>query len=95
MSDYNILDYSNPLIVQKLANKYLGKNIDVYLSTRKNKKYMIQNPEGKWIHFGAYPFEDFTKHKDKKRRDNFRKRNAKWSNSPKWTPAWLSWNLLW
>ena len=92
---YNILDYSEPLVVQKLANKYLGKNADVYLSTRKNKKYMIQNPDGKWIHFGAYTYEDFTKHKDDKRRENFRKRNAKWANAPKWSAAWLAYNLLW
>jgi hypothetical protein len=94
MSDYNILDFSNPLLVQQAANKYLG-NIDVYLSTRKNKKYMIKNPEGKWIHFGLYPFEDFTKHRDEKRRHNFRQRNARWANANKWSASFLAYHLLW
>lgn len=95
MSDYNVSKYSNPQIVQKLANKYLGDNIKVYFSTRKNKKYMVQNPDGKWIHFGQKGYEDYTKHQDDTRRNNFRKRNAKWETASKWTPAWLSWHLLW
>lgn len=95
MSNYNIIDFSNPSKVQKLANKYLGKDVDIYLSTRKNKKYMVLSPENKWIHFGAFPYEDFTKHNDKKRRESFRKRNAKFENAPKWSPSYLSWHLLW
>lgn len=95
MKHYDIFNYSNPHKVQKNANKYLGKNIDVYLSTRKDKKYMIERPDGKWIHFGAYPYEDFTKHNDEKRRELFRKRNAKWKTSPIWSPAYLAYWLLW
>lgn len=95
MNTKNIYDYSDPIKVQSMAHKYLGKDVDVYFSTRKKKKYMVQNPEGEWVHFGEYPYEDFTKHEDDKRRDNFRKRNAKWKDSPKWSPSWLSWHLLW
>ncbi len=44
---------------------------------------MILDPEtNKYIHFGEWSFEDYTKHKDKKRRDEFLKRNHKWKNYP-------------
>jgi len=56
---------------------------------------MVKNPQGKWIHFGQMGYEDYTKHKDETRRDNFRKRNAKWSKAEKYSPAWLSYWLLW
>lgn len=89
--------YSNPAIVKNLAKKMLGPDVKVFYSTRKNKKYMVKNPDGKMIHFGAFnpPMEDFTKHQDTQRRDNFRKRNAKWSKQPKWTAGWLAYHLLW
>jgi hypothetical protein len=87
--------YSNPQEVLRKTHKYFGRNTELYLSTRKNKKYMIQNKDGKFIHFGLYPYQDFTKHKDKTRRDNFIKRNAKWANADKYTPAYMSYYLLW
>lgn len=91
--DLEILKYSNPSIVQQQANKYLGEKI--YISTRKDKKFMVKNSEGKWIHFGQFGYEDYTKHKDENRRDNFRRRNAKWSKAEKYSPSWLSYWLLW
>lgn len=91
--DLEILKYSNPSIAQQQANKYLGEKI--YISTRKNKKYMVKNPQGKWIHFGQFGYEDYTKHKDENRRDNFRRRNAKWSKEEKYSPSWLSYWILW
>ena len=85
--------YSNPKIVQKLANKHnLGS---VQISTRKDKKYMIRDSTNKLIHFGQLGYEDYTVHKDKTRLKNFKKRNAKWKNAPKNSPAWLSYHLLW
>lgn len=87
--------YSNPDIVREMADKYLGPDVPVYYSTRKDKKYMVQNPEGKWIHFGFYGMEDFTKHRNLRRRDAFRIRNAKWAKSPKWSASYLSYYLLW
>jgi len=85
--------YSNISQVQDNANKYnIGK---VFFSTRKNKKYMIKNPDGKMIHFGEKVYADYTAHQDEKRRENFRKRNKKWRTSEKWTPAWLSYHILW
>jgi hypothetical protein len=85
--------YSNIEEVQHLANKYgIGK---VFKSSRKDKKYMIKKPDGKMVHFGASGYTDYTAHKDKERRKRFRTRNHKWASSPKWSPAWLSYHLLW
>ena len=58
------------------------------------KKYMVFNGT-KMIHFGQFGYEDYTKHGDEKRRDNFRKRNMKWAYARKYSPAWLSFYLLW
>ena len=91
----DIEKYSNPSRVRELADKYLGKDIPLYFSSRKDKKYMVQNPEGRWVHFGQMFYEDYTKHMDERRRELFRKRNHKWANADKWTPAWLSYYLLW
>ena len=95
MKESEIWNYSNPLKVQQMANKYLG-DIDVYLSTRKNKKYMIRN-DNKWIHFGQMGYMDGTLDDDDRdnRRKRFLKRNAKWSKADKYTPAFLSYYLLW
>jgi hypothetical protein len=90
-----ILKVSDPQIVRQLADKYLGKSVPIYLSNRKDKKYMVQNPDGKIIHFGAMKYEDYTKHQNEKRRIHFRQRNKKWQYTDKWTPAYLSWHLLW
>jgi hypothetical protein len=40
-------------------------------------------------------YEDATKHGDKKRIANFKKRNIKWGYASKYSPAWLSYWLLW
>lgn len=86
-------DYSDINEVQRLATKYkIGK---VMPSTRKDKKYMVQAPLGSMVHFGQMGYEDYTKSKDKERRRQFRLRNAKWAEAPRFTPAWLSYYLLW
>jgi hypothetical protein len=87
--------WSNPQEVRRLADKYLGKDVPIYVSNRKDKKYMLKNPQDKWVHFGQLFYEDFTHHKDEKRRELFRKRNHKWANNPKWTASSLSYHLLW
>jgi len=85
--------YSNIQEVQQIANKYaIGK---VFKSSRKDKKYMVKNPDGKMVHFGAIGYADYTAHKDKERRKRFRTRNQKWASSPKWSSSWLSYYLLW
>ena len=53
-------EFSNIQEVQRVANNYkLGK---IFPSNRKNKKYMIRNPDGKMIHFGASGYADYTAH---------------------------------
>jgi len=89
----DIEKYSNPHVVQRKAKKY---DIDVVYSPRKNKKYRIVNPEtNKYVDFGQMGFVDATLHKDQVRINRFRSRNHKWYNSPKYSAAWLSANLLW
>lgn len=91
-----ILKYSNPKIAHKKAKLLFGNNIEFKISTRKDKKYMIKNPNtNKWVHFGQMGNEDFTKHKNELRRERFRTRNKKWSNSDEYTPAYLSYYILW
>ena len=93
---YNeLLKYSDPQRVKVLAKQFLGKDVPLYVSTRKDKKYMVFNPDGKKVHFGQMGFQDFSKHLDLERRDRFVSRNKKWKDAPMWTPAWLSFYLLW
>jgi hypothetical protein len=64
--------YSNPSTAQKKAYKCLGKTAKLYPSSNPVKKYEIYDPNNnKWIHFGQIGYEDFTKHRDKKRRRNY------------------------
>ena len=90
----NINKYSNPSIVMKKV-KELHLN-PIQLSSRKDKKYMVLNPKtNKMVHFGYFGMEDYTKHHDEKRRELFRKRNHKWKDAERYSPAWLSYYLLW
>lgn len=93
-----ILNYSDPDKVVSLANGYFGKNIPIYLSTRKDKKYMLQDPNNKWVHFGQMGYEDFTYHRDEARKQRYlaRATNIKgnWKND-KYSPNNLSIHLLW
>ena len=92
----NLLRYSNFQIVNKKANELYNR--DVFLSTRKDKKYMIMNDANKWIHFGQLGYQDFTKHLDENRRLNYLKRSYKIKGNWKeniFSPNNLSINLLW
>lgn len=98
--------YSDPAEVAKIGKRY---GLDVFVSSRKDKKYMVKIGDKnkslgcsgidalacKVIHFGQMNYEDYTKHKDVKRRDLFRKRNHKWASSPKDSASYLSFYLLW
>jgi hypothetical protein len=85
--------YSDFDLVKKIGKKY-GIN-DIKISTRKDKKYMILDNNGKLIHFGQMGYEDYTKHRDLHRRKLFLQRNAKWADAEKYSPAFLSYYLLW
>jgi len=93
-----ICEVSNPKMVLKQLEKYYGDEVDLYLSTSKNKKYMVFDEDGKKVHFGSIIHEDHTKHKDKKRRLNYLKRasniKGNWRQNP-FSPNMLSIILLW
>jgi hypothetical protein len=90
--------WSNPYISQDKAFKYLGKKAVLYPSNKKDKKYMIQRPDGKWVHFGQLGYEDFTKHQDPVRRQKYLTRTANmrgnWKSDP-YSANNLSRNILW
>ena len=95
-SYYNINNYTNPKIVFTKAKKIYGKDVNIKLSDKSNKKYMMLNPNtNKWFYFGQMGYEDFTKHKDNLRRERFKKRNHKWASYDKYTPSYASFYLLW
>ena len=82
--------------VNKLSRMIYNKNVEP--STRKNKKYMIMNDDHNFIHFGDLRYEDYTKHQDLKRLNNYLSRATKikgnW-NKDKYSPNNLAINLLW
>jgi len=90
--------YSDPKRVMQNAKEYFGKEITLYPSTRKDKKYMIKKPDGKWVHFGQMGAEDYTYHLDKFRRQNYINRasniRGNWRDDP-YSPNNLSIHLLW
>ena len=81
--------------VTKLSRMIYKKNVEP--STRKNKKYMIMNDDHNYIHFGDLRYEDFTKHQDLKRLNNYLSRATKikgnWKKD-KYSPNNLAINLL-
>jgi hypothetical protein len=94
-----IWKWSNPEKVAEMARKYLGDMAVVFRSTKPKKKYMIFDPVNKkWVFFGEINYEDFTKHKDEKRRENYLTRTASmkgnWKNN-KYSANNLSRNILW
>ena len=96
---HDIRNYSNPDIVFKKAREYLGKDVQIQVSNKPPKKYMVFNPSSsKWIHFGLMPYEDYTKHKDMKRRESYLRRTqnmkGNWREN-KYSPNNLSRNILW
>ena len=88
-------NFSNPDEAQQKAQLY---GVDLYFSTRKNKKYMVLAPTGKWVHFGQLGYEDFTKHHDLGRRDAYLRRATKikgdWKRD-KFSPNNLAIHILW
>ena len=91
-----ILKYSNPEVVFRRARDY-GIN-HIAISTHASKKYMIRTPDNRIVHFGQFGMEDFTKHKNEKRRSAYLARangiKGDWKLD-KYSPNNLSINLLW
>ena len=93
-----MMNYYYTAIQQKFLKKAKEYNInpnDIYLSWLKSKKYILLTPENKIVHFGYMGMEDGSKHNDSTRREAFLKRNKKWKDYSKYTPAWLSYHLTW
>jgi hypothetical protein len=70
-------------------------------SKRKNKKFMVKTKKG-IIHFGSSKYEDYTQHKDEKRREAYCKRAKGIKNKKgeltykdKDTANYWSYNYLW
>ena len=91
-----IWKWSNPKTALQHAKKIYKK--DIYRSTKKDKKYMIQDDDGKWVHFGQMKYEDYTKHGDQSRRENYLKRasniKGNWKSNP-YSPNALAMRILW
>jgi len=97
--------------VIKNAKSYLGNDVIILPSTRKNKKFMIMKPaqqcnclvksatpNNKYVHFGDKRYEDFTQHKNKDRQQNYLKRSSNIKGNwknNKYSPNNLSMNILW
>lgn len=89
---------SNPIIAQKNLNKYIGRNTPLFLSTRKDKKYMVLKPDGKKVHFGDINYDDFTKHQSLQRRASYISRASNITGDWKkdqYSPNNLAINTLW
>ena len=71
-------------------NNYTLKN-----STRKDKKYMLVNPQGKKTHFGAAKMSDYTIHKDDNRKDRYIARHQTNENWNEINSGSLSRYILW
>ena len=87
---------SDIIKVNKLSKLIYNKSVEP--STRKNKKYMILNDDNKYIHFGDSRYEDYTKHQNEERLQNYLSRATKikgnWKKD-KYSPNNLAINLLW
>ena len=97
-SDDDIWMYSDPKRAQAKAFEIYGPTAILYRSKSKNKKYYIENPEGKNINFGQMGYEDYTKHRDPARRLNYLNRSfgmkGDWKNDA-YSANSLSRNILW
>ena len=88
------------LNIVKRKAKALGAT-EAGISERKGKKYYVVY-KGQKIDFGAKGYSDFLEHRDKERRDRYRKRHKailKKDGKPayldKFSPSWWSYRILW
>ncbi len=92
-----LIRWSNPIIAQRQARKYLGARGELFISTRRDSKYMIWAGHN-YVHFGRMGYEDYTLHRDKERRKNYLARSAgitgDWKRD-KFSANNLSRNIIW
>ena len=93
-----LLKFSDPYLAQEKAYRYLGNDALLYISDRKNKKYMIKDPNNKWVHFGDLRYIDWTRSQNEQKRQHYLKRTAHikgdWAKN-KDSPNNLSRAILW
>jgi hypothetical protein len=79
------------------AKRYLGNDVQILPSTRKDKKFMVLKPNGSWSHFGSSFHQDFTQHGDVDRQRSYLKRSAgiKSNWNDKYNANNLSREILW
>jgi hypothetical protein len=97
--DDELYRVSDPMTAQHNAYRYLGDTATLYKSTRKNKKYMLFNPETKkFVHFGSISNLDHTKTGDPEQQYRYLMRasniKGKW-RSDYYSPNNLAINILW
>jgi hypothetical protein len=84
---------------KSIGSKYLNKPFTLYKSKNKNKKWDVYIPSKtgrlKKISYGASGMSDYTKHKDKERRENYRKRHKKDKIYDPYMAGFWSWWHLW
>ena len=86
---------SDPYKVYSKFKKIYSCDSDIKIRTRKNKKYMVYDPNiKKWFHFGS-TMEDYTFHRDLQRRLKFKTRNRRWADADIYSSAYASYTLLW
>ena len=94
----NAYQYYNKLGID-YKNLGIDQNKLIMISSHKNKKYMIYDPYiKKYIHFGDIRYQDYTKHHNIERRQNYLSRASKikgnWADNP-FSPNNLSIAILW
>jgi hypothetical protein len=88
---------SNITLVKQYAKKYGYDPDKIKPSKAKGKKWAYESPNG-IVNFGAKGMEDYTVHRDLKRRESYDKRSKNikgdWKNN-KFSPNNLSRRILW
>jgi len=87
---------------RKRSKKIGNTTVTYWPSSRSGKKWMTITPKGKTVHWGHPTMKDYTQHKSKKRKSNYKKRhsgillkNGSRAIDKKWSPAWLSYHVTW
>ena len=86
--------YSDKKLLAKAQRKAKKIGLKVKPSTRKNKKLDVFKDGKKVGSIGDIRYEDFNIHKDKKRRDNYKKRHGKYRNKVG-TNSFFADRILW
>ena len=91
--------YSDPNVAQNMAYRFLGKTAKLYPARNSVKKYSIFDPHNKkWVNFGQIGYQDYTKHRDRRRRKNYLTRSKSirgdWKKN-RFSANNLSRNILW